>query len=293
MSTPFAELNKILHPLRDGRMFTLFFRTYLDESEDRETLTYVVGGFVGKATVWEELQPKWLAALPPNISYFHTTDCFRGDGEFSSMGIPERERILDSLTDLIAGHDIKLVAGTLDVTTYGKFAPKLKENNFGGNKYTAPLEFAIKLACESMDNSPLPVEIEEQCAFFMERNEYSPSAARKIAQLQKNTMLWWRNRIGTDSYGTKTGTGAIPLLQVADLGAYLSAKIAARAPQSRIPWWPYLDKLQKANRVFQIEQCDKASLELMFAIYGSMEKEIWDEIEESLNKPLKRDMPEN
>jgi hypothetical protein len=291
MSIQFSELNKLLHPLQTGRMFTVFFRTYIDESADHETFTYAVGGFVGKASVWDELQPKWLEALPTGISYFHATDCFRGDGEFSEMGIPERERLLDGLTDLIATHEIKLVAGTVDVHTYEQFAPKRKENDFGGNKYTAALEFAIKLSCESMDNSPFPTEIPEQCAFVMERNEYSPSAVRKIMQLKTNPHLWWRNRIGTDTYGTKVGPGAIPLLQVADLGAFLAAKVVAKAPQGRIPWLPYLDKLKMAGRVFGFEKCDKTSLQLMFAVYGSLEKKIWDEIEEEM--PFKPEKPEN
>lgn len=280
MSIPFAELNKILHPLQSGRMFTVFFRTYIDESEDQDTSTYAVGGFVGKASVWEELQPKWLSKLPPQISYFHATDCFRGAEEFVDMGIPERESLLDELTDLIVAHEIMLVAGTIDVSVYKRFAPKPKENDFGGNKYSAALEFAIKNACQSMDNSPFPREIKEQCAIVMERNEYSPSAARKIAHLQKNPHLWWRNRIGTDTYGTKTGPGAIPLLQVADLGAFLAAKSVANAPQGRIPWRPYREKLERERRIFGIEMCDKLSLEIMVGIHGSMEKDVWDELDE-------------
>jgi hypothetical protein len=280
MSIPFAELNKILHPCQSGRMFTVFFRTYIDESEDQDTRTYAVGGFVGKASVWDELQPKWLDKLPPGISYFHATDCFRGAEEFSDMGISEREHLLDELTDLIVAHEVMLVAGTIDVSVYEKLAAKPKENDFGGNKYSGALEFAIKNACQSMDSSPIPREIKEQCAFVMERNEYSPSAERKIISLRANPHLWWRNRIGISAYGMKIGPSAIPLLQVADLGAFLAAKSVVNAPQGRIAWRPYWEKLENERRIFGIEMCDKLSLKIMFGIHGSMEKDVWDDLDE-------------
>src|SRR5208282_6357039 len=36
------------------------FSAYLDKSEESSIDVYVVGGFVGKAEVWEELTTKWL-----------------------------------------------------------------------------------------------------------------------------------------------------------------------------------------------------------------------------------------
>ena len=119
----------------------------------------------------------------------------------------------------------------------------------------------------------MPRDIGEQCAFFIERNAYSESAQRKIKQLQNDENLWWRSRIGTDTYGTKTGPGAIPLLQVADLGAFLSAKVVAKAPQGRIPWRPYLDKLDKGKRIFGITHSDERSLKIMYAVHCSLEEE--------------------
>ncbi len=295
MSISFVELNKILHPLQTGRMFTMFMRAYLDESEEPEASIFAVGGFVGKATVWEQLQPKWLAALPPGVSYFHATDCFGGRGEFEPIDIPERVKILDDLTDLILEHEIFLIAGTLFVPTYKELAPKKRDNEFGGNKYTAPFEFAIERACHSMDSSPFPQDIKEQCAFIIERNEYSESAQRKIRQLQNNPHLWWRNRIGTDTYGTKTGPGAIPLLQVADLGAFLSAKKIAKAPQGKISWETYLQKLIDGKRFNGITHSDEKSLKIMYAVKTIWDKEQageeWDEIEEAM--PFKPEKPEN
>ena len=249
------------------------FRAYLDESEEPGAAIFSVGGFLAKAGVWEELQPKWLAALPAGISYFHATDCFGGHGEFSGIDIPERIRLLDALTDLILGHEIFLIAGTLLIPIYEELAPKRLQNDFGGNKYCAPFEFAIERACLALDDSPEPRDIAEECAFFIERNQYSESAQRTIRQLRSDEHLWWRNRIGIDTYGTKTGPDAIPLLQVADLGAFLSAKSVAKARQGKISWWQYLRKLATDNRLLGITHCDANSLKTMYAVHQIMETE--------------------
>jgi hypothetical protein len=182
-----------------------------------------------------------------------------------------RVALLDTLTDLIVEHEIFLIAGTIVVPVYKGFAPRRLENDFGGNKYCAAFEFAIELACHSMDNSPIPRNIGQQCAFLIESNEYSGSAARKIRQLRSDPNLWWRDRIGTDTYGTKGVPSAIPLLQVADLGAFLSAKAVARAPQGRTPWWPYLKNLTDGGRVFGITHGDERSLKLMHAVHRRLE----------------------
>lgn len=122
-----------------------------------------------------------------------------------------------------------------------------------------------------MDNSPVPRDIGEQCVFFIESNDYSERAIRKMRQLRNDPGLWWRDRIGTDTYGTKQGPAAIPLLQVADLGAFLSAKAVAKASQGKIAWWPYLKKLTDGRRVFGITHGDERSLKILYAVHRTLE----------------------
>ena len=57
---------------------------------------------------------------------------------------------MEQLTDLIVGTDIKLIGAGIDVATYTRFAPKLKQNDFGGNKYVAP-----KSTCDGRARSPI------------------------------------------------------------------------------------------------------------------------------------------
>jgi hypothetical protein len=267
------------------------FRAYLDESESSSGV-YVVGGFVGKGDVWDKMEPQCLKCLPSGIS-FHATDCFTGNREFKNMSIGDRTTLLERLTDVITAHEVRLIGYGIDATTYKKLAPKAKENEFLRNKYAAPFGGVVQLACEAMGNTPKPDDIWkilergeqwEQCGFYIESNEYSPSANRTIAEMRIDKELWFRSRIGTDTYGTKTGHAGISLLQIADLGAFLAAKHISRATESKISWKKFYEKLQKSGRIYRTVQADKRSLNLLHETHAQLKREkaegrnYWDDI---------------
>jgi hypothetical protein len=247
------------------------FRAYLDESEDNSGGLYVVGGFVGEAVVWLELEPKWNRCLPAGISCFHATDCVTGNNEFKGMAIADRAALLDNLTTLIIAHEIWLISNAIDATAYKRLATKPWRNEFLMNKYAAPFGGVVAEACRVMGNIPGPSDWEilthgdhwGKCAFFIEKSEYDASAADTISCMRTDSTLWFRNRIGRDMYGTKSGRDAIPLLQVADLGAYLAARHRGNAPEDKISWKTYYDKLRNAKRVRPTILADSRSLELL------------------------------
>jgi hypothetical protein len=219
------------------------FHSYLDESEDAAAGVYAVGGFVGKAAVWSALQPEWLKSVPSQITAFHATDCFTGNKEFEGMDIPDRVALLDKLTDVIAAHEVRLVGYGLDAKTYHAVSSKKKRNAFLENKYAAPFGGVVELGCKAMGNVPGPEEIWDvlekgetwgQCEFFVESNQYSASAKRTIESMRHAKDLWFRHRIGKDAYGTKSGAMGISLLQVADLGAFLTAKYISKCRTERL-----------------------------------------------------------
>jgi hypothetical protein len=247
------------------------FRAYLDESEDSSGGLYVVGGFVGEADVWLELEPKWNKCLPAGILCFHTTDCVTGNNEFEGMPMADRAALLDNLTALIVAHEIWLISYAVDAKAYKQIATKPKKNEFLMNKYAAPFGGLVEQACLAMGNVPGPSDWEilthgdhwEKCAFFIEKSEYDASAAETISGMRIDPTLWFRNRIGRDTYGTKSGPDAIPLLQVADFGAYLAARHRSNAPEGKISWKTYYDKMRNANRVRPTILADSRSLELL------------------------------
>ena len=259
------------------------FQSYLDESENATGAIYAVGGFVGKRVVWDKLKPEWLKCIPPQVTAFHATDCFTGNNEFEGIDIPDRVAILDKLTELIAAHEVQLVGYGIDAKTYGSLAPNKKQNEFLANKYAAPFGGAVELACKAMGNVPGPDEVwkvlEEgetwgQRDFFVENNEYSPSASRTIASMRNAKDLWFRSRIGKGLYGEKTGSNGVPLLQVADLGAFLAAKYIGKAPEGRISWKVYYEKLSSAKRVYAMVVADEYSLKRRHEMFLPVRLEI-------------------
>jgi hypothetical protein len=268
------------------------FRAYLDESEDAATGFYAVGGFIGEARVWQELEPKWLKCLPRENFTFHATDCFTGNRDFRGMDIPARIALLNNLTDLISQHDIKLIGYGVDAITFEQYAPKPLANDFLGNRYAAPFGGVIDLACHAMGNLPGPSDWEtlengddwEQCSFFVESNEYSPSAERTLASMRSSSSLWYRNRIGKAVYGMKCGPAGIPLLQIADLGAFLVTKHISKSSEGKIPWRIYFEKLKAAGRFYRAMLADKRSLEVLNKTHEDLKREaaegttLWDDM---------------
>ena len=95
------------------------------------------------------------------------------------------------------------------------------------------------------------------CASFSSnKTNIPPSAFRMLDNIRKDEIVWLRKRIGNLTPGTKSGRLAIPLLQVADLGAFLAAKKVAAAPDGKIPWSKYYEKLEKGKRIFHIMHVD-------------------------------------
>jgi hypothetical protein len=86
------------------------------------------------------------------------------------------------------------------------------------------------------------------------------------------------------TYGTKTGPAGLPLLQVADLGAFLSAKHISRAPDGKISWQQLYEKLKNAGRVYRTVQADEHSLKVLHQTHEELKQEAaegrtyWDDI---------------
>ena len=185
------------------------------------------------------------------------------------MELQKRTELLDKLTDLILDRTIWLVAGVIDVPAYAVFSPKALDNDFLGNRYAAPFGAPVENSCQAMNrpNEPYPHDVGDVCDFFIEESRYNASAKRTLDSIRNDSVLWWRNRVGSLTVGSKTGPHRIPLLQVADLGAFLAAKKIADAPDGKIAWSKYYDKLLAGRRIFQIIHVDKSSLDKLHGLH--------------------------
>jgi len=251
------------------------YRAYIDESNEMGDAVFAVGGFAGHENEWNAIEPLWIASLPAGIDYFHATDCFGGREQFKGMSIPERVRLLDNLTDLIVARKLYLAAGVIDVPTYKKISPKHLENEFWGNKYAAAFGVPVEYTCQLQNNpnNPFPEPGGELCHFFVEKNEYTPSAERILTNMRNDPVLWWREHIGGITSGQKTGPTAMPMLQLGDLGAFLAAKKVANAKDGRIPWSVYYNKLMHARRIFRVVHVDEKSINTLHKLHEDIKKE--------------------
>jgi hypothetical protein len=251
------------------------YRAYIDESSEMGDAVFAVGGFAGHENEWKAIEPLWIASLPAGIDYFHATDCFGGRAQFKGMSIPERSNLMDALTDLIVARELYLAAGVMDVPTYKKISPKHLENEFWGNKYAAAFGVPVEYTCQLQNDpsNPFPEPGGELCHFFVEKNEYTPSADRILANMRNDPVLWWRGRIGSLTPGQKTGATAMPMLQLGDLGAFLAAKKVANAKEGRIPWSVYYDKLLHARRIFRVVHVDEKSINTLHQLNEDIKKE--------------------
>lgn len=108
--------------------------------------------------------------------------------------------------------------------------------------------------------------------------------AQAIARLRQDELQWWCHRIGAEASGTKSGSGAIPLLQVGDLGAFLGAKRISDAPEGRISWRTYYAKLETRKRVLKLQWADQRSVEILAGLDETLRREAaegksyWDDI---------------
>jgi hypothetical protein len=247
----------------------MLFRAYVDDSTEEKVRIFTVGGFVGLGDAWQNLEAEWSKLLPPGISHFHATDCFTGNREFKGMSRANRESLLDRLLALILRHPIRLVGHGVDEDAYKQFAPKPKQNEFGVNRYVAAFEGLVQAACESINAaSPYGDITDDVCDFYIESGEFKASVAGAIERLKNDPTFWWRSRIGRDEYGDKCGQDAIPLLQVGDLGAFLSNKFLIHAADGAIPWTKYFEALNRKNRVWPIKKWGPNCLAVLRAVQG-------------------------
>lgn len=302
---PFAKLIRLTHPAARGRLMAYIFESYWDDSEEDVSKYFGVGGFIGKEDAWRSLEPKWLAALPEGIDYFHATDCFSGNNQFEwqrGFDPPRRIELLDKLTDLVCETEIKLICSAVDVPYYVSLAGKRIYDNFLGNQYVACMNENIQAACVDYmqpEGELDQLETGDVCAIFYERSKYSTSVSRAITSWQEDKEVWWRSRIGNPTPGTKTGTTAIPLLQVADLGVFLGTKQIVDAKDGVIPWRPYYEKIYKAGRVWRTPRLSKQKLNFFWAIFGIQRqpkiiedalKEVWpDDREDGVREIFRND----
>jgi len=261
-----------VHPGNCSERLIMAIRAYFDESEDKDHKVHAIGGFIGRADDWQELETRWMERLiPTGVRAFHLIDCENGYREFSeSKGWTKEARfgLIRELIDLILEYEIYLIGCGVLLEPYEKMAPLDNHNaKVGGDKWLLPFQEVLQEAASQAEALP----INEQVAFFFDFKEtHQFRASALFAETQSDERLGlWRQRLGTITFGHKEfeRPGSIPLLQIADIAAVETRKaIGNPITHPHLSTRRSLQRFVDKNRVARIAYLDGDMLRKIHAL---------------------------
>ncbi len=251
---------------------TMAIRFYGDESEDKTEKVHAIGGFIGFAEEWDEVQEKWIARVKPTgVSAYHMTDCECGYGEFSDKNgwkKKDRDQLTIDLIEIISKHNIFLIGEGVLLDDYRCLPPVDDEREMlGHDKWHMVFQGILQDAAIAVGEAAPP---EETVAFFFDWKEKQGAAQNLFDYTQKEQRLQiWRHRLGTLTFGHKEFDvpGSLPLLQIADIAAVETRK-AIGNPITH----PHLNerkcfaRLKEAGNVMSIKYLTQPILEIIYEL---------------------------
>jgi hypothetical protein len=92
----------------------MLMRAYFDESGTHDASRIVaIAGYVATQEVWAAVEAAWRDVLaewaPFGVQVFHMTDCILGEGDFSRLEAPYRNRIITQFSEILRDADIQAV----------------------------------------------------------------------------------------------------------------------------------------------------------------------------------------
>jgi hypothetical protein len=230
---------------------------YMDESSDKESRLFCIGGFVGRADAWMDLMHRWIERLRPHqlpnpIKAFHMTDCENAGGEFrDELGWDRdsRKQLIIDLLEIICGYPVAMFGVALPLKEYFSLDPINDQGDkLGKSQYHFLFQSALAdLASELETTDFLPYD---NIAFFFDRNSpYEYWANRLHKEIKEDKRLKWRHRIGSLKFESKE---KLRLLQVGDIGAYESMKHMANALYNEGRTRRSFQKLATTNHVWKL-----------------------------------------
>jgi hypothetical protein len=201
-------------------------RGYFDESQDKQEKVHAIGGFVGTANEWEELQEKWIARVKPTgVKAFHFADCEEpGHGDFSDKKgwkIEDRKQLIKDVIQILCSHKVLMLGCGVILDDY----KKVRSGQLGKDRWHFAFQAVLLEAAHQLDRFPP----EETVAFFFDWRNKRGEAERIFKEFQRTEKLEVRERLGAITFGHKEfdTPGSIPLLQVGDVAAFEVRKALA------------------------------------------------------------------
>jgi hypothetical protein len=193
---------------------------YFDESGTHgEAAITMIAGFVATIDVWESISAAWAAELAPlaeyGVDWFHATECLHGNRGWRRPRKEKRERLIERLSDILAGADVSAVWSGVNVDEWDRLTtPKFR------SRFPKPYDLCFDEVVRQLwwwsrhhaDGGPVSI-------VFAEQKEYEERSAK--------TLQAWRRHPEVDRFlGSLTFVRpqkSLPL-QAADLLAYEANK---------------------------------------------------------------------
>jgi hypothetical protein len=120
---------------------------YFDEGNDERV--YLIGGWLGSATTWEQFSEAWRNELQaaPSIEYFKNNDAMGLKNQFANWTQDSRDEKLLAFARIIANHELVGLVGGVGLASFnslfaGSIVPKKKLRSIV--KFTEPYHFACQ-----------------------------------------------------------------------------------------------------------------------------------------------------
>jgi hypothetical protein len=153
-----------------------FLESYFDESY-RGKSALVVAGFVSSIDRWAKFASRWKGILDENrLPYFRFSE-FKNPGSFRHLPMPEREKILNSLIDIILECAAFALSCRISPREYQSLTTAKFRSQFG-SAYTSAVTGCIQGAGLHLKERPAEYE---QLSIFLE--EGHPNAVQAIQSL--------------------------------------------------------------------------------------------------------------
>ena len=198
------EFLRVIIP-RNSNAWVIMIEAYLDDTGAEWFAGF--GGFAGKAEVWKELEPSWIAR-----NEYHRI------GEFHAK---EYSELVGDYVAMILEYDLLLVGRTIDRMSYREYAPRVRRNDFGINIFADSARECVQRILNWMTLFP-----SEHCAFVIDcKSEYAASVVDAINfDIARNGQ---HQQVLSVTILNSENKHRFPMRQVADLGANLTARHTA------------------------------------------------------------------
>jgi hypothetical protein len=165
-----------------------------DSGSGGDSSHFVLAGFCAELHIWESFTYHWQKALNelPKINYFKMNEAQQLRGEFEGLDRSQSDAKVDSLIDIIMGHDLLEVAVVVREDDYREILQPVQHRSDNSPYFPAFLAM-ISAFCRMYHYMGVTEPVDFQ---FDRQDNFRANALRKYASFKRQNPTWRLGRIG-------------------------------------------------------------------------------------------------